>query len=172
MKVPSAKAMAIAAAILLLPVANAGAHGSGTASPPAANSGAVPAKGSETALEAVTSFHAALRSGDTAGALALLSEDVLIFESGGFERDRAEYAAHHLAADADFSAAVERKLVDRSVVEQGNMALVTSIETVSGTFRDRAINSRSLETMTLRRVAGQWRIAHIHWSSADLDKRS
>jgi hypothetical protein len=52
------------------------------------------------------------------------------------------------------------------------MALVTSIEKVSGTFRGREINSRSLETMALRRVAGQWRIAHIHWSSVDLDKPS
>ncbi|WP_369815641.1 hypothetical protein [Erythrobacter sp. CCH5-A1] len=42
-----------------------------------------------------------------------------------------------------------------------------SVENVEGTYRDRQIKSRSVETMLLRRVNGSWQIFHIHWSSAD-----
>ena len=121
-----------------------------------------------TPVAVVDAFHAALASGDPRTALDLLAEDVLIFESGGVERSRAEYASHHLAADAAFSAAVGRTLVNRSHGEAGNAAWVTSVETVAGTFRGRAINSRTVETMLLGRVAGKWRIVHIHWSSTDI----
>src|SRR6476619_707425 len=51
----------------------------------------------------VDSFHKALRRGDAAWAAALLAEDALIFESGEVERSKAEYASHHLGADAEFS---------------------------------------------------------------------
>jgi ketosteroid isomerase-like protein len=51
---------------------------------------------------------------------------------------------------------------------QGDMAWVMSVETVTGTYRTRAINSQSVETMMLRQMNGQWRIVHIHWSSADI----
>ena len=121
-----------------------------------------------TPVGTVMAFHAALASGDTAAALTYLAEDVVIFESGGVENSRTEYASHHLEADAAFSAAVRRILVSRTHGMQGDMAWVISVETVSGTYRTRAINSRSVETMMLRQVNGQWRIVHIHWSSADI----
>lgn len=35
----------------------------------------------------------------------------------------------------------------------------------AGTFRDKIINARGVETMLLRRTEHGWRIAHIHWSS-------
>ena len=73
---------------------------------PAARSEGVVAPEAEAAADVVDRFHAALRAGDTDGALALLAEDVLILEQGGAERSRDEYAAHHLGADAAFAAAV------------------------------------------------------------------
>jgi ketosteroid isomerase-like protein len=125
---------------------------------------------STTPVGTVTAFHAALASGDTQAALAHLTEDAMIFESGGVERSRAEYASHHLESDAAYSAAVPRTLVSRSHGEDGDAAWVMSVETVTGTYRSRAINSRSVETMLLRRVEGQWRIMHIHWSSAEINR--
>ena len=121
-----------------------------------------------TPVAPVDAFHNALASGNTRSALALLAEDVLIFESGGVERSRAEYASDHLTADAAYSAVVRRTLVNRSHGAAGTAAWVTSVETVAGAYRGRAINSRSLETVLLRQVAGQWRISHIHWSSKDV----
>ena len=121
-----------------------------------------------TAVDTVLAFHAALAQGKTDAALAFIAENALIFESGGVERSRAEYAGHHLKADAEFSAAVRRTLVDRSNGEDGNTAWVMSVETVTGSFHNRAIKSRSVETMLLHRIDNQWRIVHIHWSSADI----
>lgn len=135
--------------------------------PPAAKPSPIP-KTDVAPVATVDAFHAALTSGNTRAVLDLLAEDVLIFESGGVERSRAEYASHHLAADAAYSAAVRRTLVNRSHGEAGDAAWVTSVETVAGAYRGGAINSRSVETMLLRQVAGQWRITHIHWSSKDV----
>lgn len=122
------------------------------------------------AVNTVDAFHAALKRGDTKAALNLLSEDVVIFESGGVETSRAEYAAHHLNADAEFTASTSRKPVSVVVMEEQRLANVMRVELVSGSFRGRAVNSRSVETMLLRKIDGQWRIFHIHWSSADLKK--
>lgn len=157
--------LAFAALIVTPTLAHPGAHKTATA--PAKDAPSVPTDKS-TAVDTVLAFHAALAHGNTDAALVLMAESALIFESGGVERSRAEYAGHHLKADAEFSAAVPRTLVDRSSGEDGNTAWVTSVETVKGTFRNRAINSRSVETMVLRRLDKHWRIVHIHWSSVDI----
>lgn len=114
----------------------------------------------------VDSFHAALRRGDTRAALALLADDALIFESGGVERGKREYAAHHLGADAEFSRAVPSTMTRRAGGVNGNFAWVASEGRTRGTFRGSAVDRTTTETMLLRRVAGAWKIAHIHWSSA------
>lgn len=113
----------------------------------------------------VDAFHAALEHGDTAGALALLAEDVLIFESGEAERSRAEYAQHHLAADAAFSAAVPSTRTRRMARAGADNAWVASESRTAGQFNGRSIDSLSVETMVLRHEADGWRITHIHWSS-------
>jgi ketosteroid isomerase-like protein len=159
----------LTAAACLLSAAHPGAHEPEVAAQSAVSAAVVD---SATPVGTVTAFHSALARGDTAMALELMAEEALIFESGGVERSRAEYASHHLTADAAFSAAMTRTLVDRTSGGGGDSAWVTSIETVTGTWRGRAINSRSLETMVLRRINGHWRITHIHWSSADLARAS
>lgn len=156
----------IAAIGLSLTAAHPGPHDA-PRTPNSANPGAP--VDAATPVGTVMAFHAALASGNTDAALMHLAEDVVIFESGGVENSRAEYASHHLEADAAFSAAVPRTLVSRSHGMKGDMAWVMSVETVTGTYRTRAINSRSVETMILRQVNGQWRIVHIHWSSQDIE---
>lgn len=156
------------AAIVLTAAAPQGSYRSPLANPAAASAAKAAAA---TPVAVVDAFHAALTSGDTRTAIDLLVEDVMIFESGGVERNRDEYANHHLGADAAFSAAVRRTLVSRSHGEAGNAAWVTSVETVAGAYRGRAINSRSVETMLLRKIGSDWRIAHIHWSSADIARK-
>lgn len=163
----AASLVGIAAIGLSLTAAHPGAH-DGPRTPTSANPEAP--VDAATPVGTVMAFHAALASGDTNAALTHLAEDVVIFESGGVENSRAQYASHHLEADAAFSAAVPRTLVSRTHGMQGDMAWVISVETVSGTYRTRAINSRSVETMMLRQVNGQWRIVHIHWSSAEINR--
>lgn len=125
----------------------------------------------DTAGDVVNAFHSALKRGDATAALKLMAEDVVIFESGGVERNRAEYEAHHLKSDAAFSAATTRTPISQTIASDGTFSSVMSVESVKGTFRDRPVNTRSVETMVLRKTEGQWRIIHIHWSSANIQSK-
>jgi ketosteroid isomerase-like protein len=130
---------------------------------------AAPALPAGDSAATVDALHAALGAGDRDAALALLAEDLTVFESGWAERTREEYAAHHLGADMEFSAATEREVVSQTSVEAGEAAWVLTETRTTGTFRDRAVSSLGLETMVLRRTEDGWRIVHIHWSSRDLE---
>ncbi len=117
-------------------------------------------------IATVDRFHAALTEGKVEAALKLLSDDVLIYESGRAERSKAEYASHHLKADAEFAGATQRKLVKRASWVGPDTAWVTTETETTGTFKGRALALTGTETMILRRTAGVWKIVHIHWSSA------
>lgn len=117
-------------------------------------------------IATVDRFHLALAEGRVEAALRLLSDDVLIYESGRAERSKAEYASHHLKADAEFAGATQRKLVKRASWVGADTAWVTSETETAGTFKGRALSLTGTETMILRRNAGAWKIVHIHWSSA------
>lgn len=113
----------------------------------------------------VDAFHASLRAGDTAAALATLAPDVLIFEEGGAERSREEYASHHLGSDAAFAAASETVVSRRTGRAEGDVAWITSEGRTTGQFNGRAVDRLTTETMLLMRHADGWRIHHIHWSA-------
>lgn len=117
------------------------------------------------AAQVVDAFHAALGANDTAAALALLAPEVMIFEEGGAERSRDEYASHHLASDAAFAAATHAALTRRSGRADGDIAWITSEGRTTGEFNGRAVDRLTTETMVLKRHADGWRIHHIHWSS-------
>lgn len=113
----------------------------------------------------VDAFHAALMRKDTSVALALLANDALIFEGGNVERSKAEYASHHLAADAAFSSAVSSSRLRRTGYAGGDLAWIASEGRTTGSYKDRAVDQLTAESMVLRRDATGWRIVHIHWSS-------
>ncbi len=110
------------------------------------------------------SFHDALAAKDQQSALALLSSDVLIVESGHVET-REEYLAHHLAADMEFSSSItsERKII-RTTVE-GNTAWIVSSSLATGNYKDHEINSKGAELLVLKQQNGEWKIEAIHWST-------
>ena len=126
--------------------------------------GSVAAEATDAAT-VVDAFHAALKAGDTAGALTFLAPDVLIFEEGGAERSRDEYASHHLGSDAAFAAASEATVARRSGWADGDISWITSEGRTTGQFNGRAVDRLTTETMVLKRHAEGWRIHHIHWSS-------
>ena len=151
----------LAVSALLLSAAGAEAH---DPAPASQVQGAVQAEAVEAAA-VVDAFHAALEAGDTAGALTMLAEDVMVLEEGGAERSREEYASHHLGADAAFAAAVEAVMSRRAGWADGDVAWITSEGRTTGTFNGRAVDRLTAETMVLKRGADGWRIRHIHWSS-------
>ena len=122
------------------------------------------------AAAVVDAFHAALRRGDTNAAAALLANDALIYESGGVERGRQEYASHHLGADAAFAQAVPSSITRRAGEAVGNVAWIATEGRTAGTYKGRALSVVTTETMVLRRVGKAWKIVHIHWSSAEGEK--
>jgi ketosteroid isomerase-like protein len=127
---------------------------------------ALPAQRADSAAVAQTveRFHRALAAADGGAALALLAEDVVVQESGD-EESRAQYRAHHLAADIEFARAVRSQRGAIRVRVRGDVAWATSTTTTQGEFRGRTIDSAGAEMMVLTRARGGWRIAAIHWSS-------
>lgn len=132
--------------------------------PTAAQPATLPAS-ARGAAAAVDAFHASLRRGDVRAAAALLADDALIFESGGAERSKAEYAKHHLPADAAFSQAVSSVVTRRQGKVAGKLAWIASEGRITGNYKGKALNLVTTETMVLRQVGNAWRIIHIHWSS-------
>jgi ketosteroid isomerase-like protein len=122
---------------------------------------------SAAAARTVERFHAALEAGDSLAALELLTDDALVLENGVVET-KDEYRSHHLPGDIAFARAVRREAGPTRVIVRGDVAWATSTSTVQGTFRDRPVNSRTVELMVLERAADGWRIAAIHWSSRAL----
>jgi ketosteroid isomerase-like protein len=118
----------------------------------------------EEAVETVERYHAALAGADTATAMGLLADDVVVLESGWFE-SREEYISHHLGADMSFAAAVSSKRGDVHAVVVGNAAWVSSTSHTRGAWNDREINSIGAELIVLSRTDGVWKIRAIHWSS-------
>jgi ketosteroid isomerase-like protein len=117
-----------------------------------------------TPSQVVEQFHAALAAADTTAVAALLDTGAVILESGDVET-RAEYLAHHLAADIEFSRAVPSVRQLRSAEEHDGTAWVVSTSRSTGQFDGRALDSDGAELVVLARSANGWRIVAIHWSS-------
>ncbi len=113
----------------------------------------------------VEAFQRALAAGDTTSAEALLDPNVQVFESGGIERSRDEYAAQHMQGDAAFLKSATLKLLSRTGDGAGAMAWVASESHITGVAGGQDVDLVSTETMVLKRTALGWRIVHIHWSS-------
>ena len=123
------------------------------------------AEGHNTPADTVSAFHEALASGEKEKALELLDPDVMIFESGGAELSRDEYASHHLNADMEFSAATSRTIVDQQVGEIAGAAWTLTRSETRGMFREKEVDLLGVETVVLQHSDRGWRIVHIHWSS-------
>lgn len=114
---------------------------------------------------AVDAFFAALKAGNRQAALALLAPEVVIFEQGGAEMSRDEYAGHHLEGDMKYLAAIETRVLDRRTGGDAEHAWVLTRSETSGTVEGKAVSSRGVETMVLEKRSDGWKVVHIHWSS-------
>lgn len=120
---------------------------------------------SKPAVAVVEQFSAALHAGDLDRAGALLADDVLILESGGAERSRAEYLGEHAIHDAAFLKAAHVRVKQRTARVDGATAWVGTESEVHTSKDGKALTLLSTETMVLKQTAAGWRIVHIHWSS-------
>jgi ketosteroid isomerase-like protein len=116
------------------------------------------------ALAVIEQFHAAMAAADSAKAVSLLSDDVMILESGAIQT-RADYLGGHLGADMKASQASK---AERSVVKvtiAGDAAYVVSRSLTPGTGAQGSTGSEMAELMVLSRTATGWKIRAVHWSS-------
>lgn len=116
-------------------------------------------------MEVVSAFHQALESADADAALGYLAPEVVIFESGGVEASRDEYASHHLHSDMKFLESVETTVIDRTSGMDGEHAWILTRTETSGTYRGEPVDLAGTETMILEKSPAGWKIIHIHWSS-------
>lgn len=117
------------------------------------------------AVDVVNAFGTALSSGNMQQVAALLDPAVIILETGGAERSRAEYLDHHAKEDARFLSTAHVSLTRRTAQVNGAMAWVASESEIHTSKDGEPITLLSAETMVLTRHAPDWRIVHIHWSS-------
>lgn len=115
-------------------------------------------------VAAAQAFHAALAAGDSTAALALLTDEVQILESGGVE-DLAHYRSGHVRGDMAFAKAVPSERKVAHVIVRGDAAWVISTSTTTGEYNGRAVNSQGAELMVFVRTTRGWKISAVHWSS-------
>lgn len=155
------RSISLLAAVVLVAASAAQAHE--PAKTPALSGQVSPS--ARAARQAVDGFHAALAAGEMQQALDYLAPDVLIVEEGGAERSRAEYASHHLAADAAFTRAVPSAMLSSTGDAIGDLAYVVTESRMTGTYNGKPVDRLSAESMVLRNGPAGWKIVHIHWSS-------
>jgi mono/diheme cytochrome c family protein len=119
----------------------------------------------DTPLVVAQALQAALSTGDAGTVEALLDPEVLILESGGAERSRAEYAAHHLQSDMAFLKDTRYTLLRQTGDRVGDLAWVASESRITGGSGDNSVDLMSTETLVLKQTADGWVIVHVHWSS-------
>lgn len=119
---------------------------------------------SAAALAIVDQYEAAMTAGDSAKAVSLLANDLLVMEAGTIET-YAEYLAHHLGADIKASAGAkgERSVIRVNVV--GDAAYVVTKTVRPGTGAAGSTGSELAELMVLAKTPAGWKIKAIHWSS-------
>lgn len=119
----------------------------------------------QAAVLVVESFGKALAAVDFKTVEKLLDPGAIILESGGAERNRAEYMGHHAIADALFLGNAHVALQRRTARVDGDTAWVASESEIHASEDGKPMILLSTETMILHKSADGWRIVHIHWSS-------
>ena len=110
------------------------------------------------------SFYGAMKTGDTAKAMAQIAPDAVFLESGQLET-RAEYEANHLPADIAFERQVNGKRGPWRVTIKGDTAWVIATTEFVGTFDGAPVDFVSSQLAVLTRETAGWQIRSIHWSS-------
>jgi ketosteroid isomerase-like protein len=125
--------------------------------------GAPPAREDEV-VAPLQAFYAAMKTGDTAAAMAQIAPDAVFVESGKLET-RAEYEMNHLPADIDFEKQITGKRSPWQVKTQGDTAWVIATTEYDGTVDGAPLNFVSAQLAVLTRADNEWKIRSIHWSS-------
>ncbi len=112
----------------------------------------------------LSEFETAIVENNAKLASKLLHADAIILEGRGSET-KDQYLSHHFHSDGRFLSAIERKEMSQEIKTEGNIAWVSTITSMKGTYSDREIDLTSLELAVLKKEEGNWKIIALHWSS-------
>jgi ketosteroid isomerase-like protein len=116
------------------------------------------------AANIVSQFHEALKRGDANVAIAQLSADALIYESG-YAETHENYLAHHLQADIEFAKQTTRKVTATTSQCGETLCVLMQESETTGSYKGKLVQSIGVETSVLVRAGDTWKIQHVHWSS-------
>jgi ketosteroid isomerase-like protein len=116
------------------------------------------------AANVVSQFHDALKRGEASAAIAQLSADAVIYESG-YAESRDNYLTHHLQADIEFAKQTTRKVTATTSQCGETLCVLMQESETSGTYKGKPVQISGVETTMLVRTGDTWKIRHVHWSS-------
>jgi ketosteroid isomerase-like protein len=122
----------------------------------------------ESILSVIRAQEEAISRGDAPGSIAMLSEDVVIFDLPPPLVYRGEQARDVDALEAWFATwrdGVTVHLNNPQFYIEGDLAVAFGLSRMTGTKTDGTeVDSWSRRTVTLRRTSGVWQIVHDHCS--------
>lgn len=107
-------------------------------------------------------YDRAFQSKDVETVKSLLATDVLLYEHSVKNDGLQDVFENHLKPEILEDLQVE--FSDVRVTPGADVALVTRQYRVWGKLGGRDIDARGNETLVWKKVAGQWKVAHIHYS--------
>ena len=124
-----------------------------------------PAEAEADVKAALESFYAAIKRGDSAGAMAVIGPEAMFVESGRLET-RAEYEMNHLPLDIGFEKQVNGTREYKQLKVAGDTAWAIAATEFKGTFEGSELHFISSQLAVLsKQTDGRWLISSIHWSS-------
>lgn len=109
-------------------------------------------------------FYGAMRTADTAAAMALIAEDAMFVEGGRLET-REEYEKNHLPADISFEKQVTGQRGPWRISFRDDTAWAIATTEYDGLFDGAPVAFTGAQLAVLTREDAGWRIRSIHWSS-------
>ena len=109
-------------------------------------------------------FYGAMKTGDTATAMAQIAQDAMFVESGRLET-REQYEKNHFPADFAFEKQITGKRTPWRVTINGDTAWVIASTSYKGPVDDSEVDFTSSQLAVLTHEMDGWRIRSIHWSS-------
>jgi ketosteroid isomerase-like protein len=109
-------------------------------------------------------YYGAMKTGDTAKAMAQMAPDALFVETGKLET-REQYEKNHFPYDFAFEKQITGTRTPWRITINGDTAWVIASTTYKGPVDGEDVNFVSSQLAVLTREMDAWRIRSIHWSS-------
>lgn len=113
---------------------------------------------------AMEKYDRAFRAKDTDMIKSLLASDVLLYEHSVRNDGLQDVFENHLKPEITEFQDLQLDFSDVRITPATDLALVTRQYRVRGKLGERTIDATGNETMVWKKVAGSWKIAHIHYS--------